>query len=108
MTALLTIPAGVGLFVLRRPLIGLALEYGNFTADDALQASRALAGLALGLGAFSVYLFVLRAFYAHQDTKTAFKVNVVENTDQRRARVRARSARTACWAWGRHLRSRTP
>ncbi len=80
MTALLTIPAGVGLFVLRRPLVGVALEYRNFTADDALQASRALAGLALGLGAFSVYLFVLRAFYAHQDTKTAFKVNVVENT----------------------------
>ncbi len=79
MTALLTIPAGVGLFVLRRPLIGIALEYRNFTAEDALQASRALAGLALGLGAFSVYLFVLRAFYAHQDTKTAFKVNVVEN-----------------------------
>jgi putative peptidoglycan lipid II flippase len=80
MTALLTIPAGVGLFVLRRPLIGVALEYRNFTAEDALQASRALAGLALGLGAFSIYLFVVRAFYAHQDTKTAFKVNVVENT----------------------------
>ncbi|MGA9277813.1 murein biosynthesis integral membrane protein MurJ [Ilumatobacter sp.] len=79
MTALLTIPAGVGLFVLRRPLIGIALEYKNFNADDALEASRALAGLALGLGAFSIYLFVLRAFYAHQDTKTAFKVNVVEN-----------------------------
>lgn len=79
MTALLTIPAGVGLFVLRRPVIGLALEYKNFSAEDALEASRALAGLALGLGAFSIYLFVLRAFYAHQDTKTAFKVNVVEN-----------------------------
>jgi len=79
MTALLTIPAGVGLFVLRRPVIGLALEYKNFSEQDALEASRALAGLALGLGAFSVYLFVLRAFYAHQDTKTAFKVNVVEN-----------------------------
>ncbi len=79
MTALLAIPAGVGLFVLRRPLIGAALEYGKFTPDDAAEASRALAGLALGLGAFSIYLFVLRAFYAHQDTKTAFKVNVVEN-----------------------------
>jgi len=79
MTALLTIPAGVGLFVLRRPLIGAAFEYRNFDADDALQASRTLAGFALGLGAFSIYLFVLRAFYAHQDTKTAFKVNLVEN-----------------------------
>ena len=79
MTALLTIPAGVGIFVLRRPLIGATLQYRNFTADDALLTSRALAGLALGLGAFSVYFFVLRTFYAHQDTKTAFKINVVEN-----------------------------
>jgi len=79
MTALLTIPAGVGLFVLRRPIIGAALQYRNYSAEDALLASRTLAGLALGLGAFSIYFFVLRAFYAHQDTKTAFKVNLVEN-----------------------------
>ncbi len=79
MTGLLTIPAGVGLFVLRRPLVGLFLENGEFNADGALNVSRALAGLALGLGAFSIYLFVLRGFYAHKDTKTAFKVNVVEN-----------------------------
>ncbi len=79
MTALLTIPAGVGLFVLRRPLMGLAVEYGDFSAEGALLASRALAGLALGLGAFSVYLFVLRCFYAHQDTRTPFVVNAFEN-----------------------------
>lgn len=79
MTALLTVPAGVGLFVLRRPLIGLAVQNGEFGPEGALAASRALGGFALGLGAFSIYLFVLRAFYAHKDTKTAFKVNVVEN-----------------------------
>ncbi len=79
MTALLTVPAGVGLFVLRRPLIGATLQYREFSAEGADLVSRALAGFALGLGAFSIYLFVLRAFYAHQDTKTAFKVNVVEN-----------------------------
>lgn len=79
MTALLTIPAGVGLFVLRRPLVGLALQNGEFDAAGALNASRALGGFALGLGAFSIYLFVLRGFYAHKDTKTPFKVNVVEN-----------------------------
>jgi putative peptidoglycan lipid II flippase len=79
MTALLTIPAGVGLFVLRRPLVGLALQNGEFDAEGALNASRALGGFALGLGAFSIYLFALRGFYAHKDTKTAFKVNVVEN-----------------------------
>ncbi len=79
MTALFTIPAGVGIFVLRQPLIGAVLRRGSFDAADAYGAQRALAGLALGLGAFSLYLFVLRGFYAHKDTKTPFKVNVVEN-----------------------------
>ncbi len=79
MTALFTIPAGVGIFVLRQPIIGALLQRGEFSADDADAAQRALAGLALGLGAFSVYMFVLRGFYAHKDTKTPFKINVVEN-----------------------------
>jgi putative peptidoglycan lipid II flippase len=79
MTALLTIPAGVGIFVLRRPIIGALLERGQFDASDAANTSRALAGFALGLGAFSVYMFVLRGFYAHKDTRTPFVINVVEN-----------------------------
>ena len=41
--------------------------------------SRALGGFALGLVGFSVYLFVLRGFYAHQDTRTPFVINVGEN-----------------------------
>ena len=79
MTALLTIPAGVGIFVLRQPIIGALLQRGEFGAEDADAAQRALAGLALGLGAFSIYMFLLRGFYAHKDTKTPFKINVVEN-----------------------------
>ena len=79
MTALFTIPAGVGIFVLRQPIIGALLQRGEFSAADADAAQRALAGLALGLGAFSIYLFVLRGFYAHKDTKTPFKINLVEN-----------------------------
>jgi putative peptidoglycan lipid II flippase len=79
MTALFTIPAGVGIFVLRQPIIGALLQRGQFTAEDADAAQRALAGLALGLGAFSIYMFLLRGFYAHKDTKTPFKINVVEN-----------------------------
>jgi putative peptidoglycan lipid II flippase len=77
--ALLTFPAAAGMFVLRRPLIGFTLQHGNFDNLDADLTSRALAGFALGLVGFSVYLFVLRGFYAHGDGKTPFVVNLFEN-----------------------------
>lgn len=77
--ALLTFPAAAAMFVLRRPLIGLGLQHGNFDAGDALVTSRALAGFALGLVGFSLYLFVLRGFYAHGDARTPFLINLVEN-----------------------------
>ena len=77
--ALITIPAGFGLFALRRPIVGALLQHGRFTSLDALVTSRALAGFALGLGGFSIYMFVLRGFYSHHDTKTPFKLNVIEN-----------------------------
>jgi putative peptidoglycan lipid II flippase len=79
MTALFTVPAGFGLFALRRPIVGAAFQHGEFGSADARYTARALAGFALGLGAFSVYLFVLRVFYAHQDSRTPFVINVVEN-----------------------------
>ena len=42
--AMLTVPAAIVLFVLRRPLIGLLLQHGEYTSIDALVTSRALAG----------------------------------------------------------------
>ena len=76
--ALLTLPAAVVLFVLRRPIIGALLQHGEYSPAAALNTSRALGGLALGLAGFSVYLFALRGFYAHQDTRTPFVINVGE------------------------------
>jgi putative peptidoglycan lipid II flippase len=78
MIALLTLPAAAGMFVLRGPIIGL-MQRGQFDATDTLNTSRALAGLSVGLVGFSIYLFVLRGFYAHQDTRTPFVLNVGEN-----------------------------
>ena len=77
--ALLTVPAGVLLFVLRRPIVGALLQHGEYTAANADNAARALGGFALGLVGFSLYLFVLRGFYAHQDTRTPFVINVGQN-----------------------------
>ena len=63
---------------MRAPIIGL-MQRGQFDAIAALNTSRALAGLSIGLVGFSIYLFVLRGFYAHQDTRTPFVLNVGEN-----------------------------
>lgn len=75
---LLTLPAAAGMFALRGPIIGL-MQRGQFDSLDASNTSRALAGLSIGLVGFSVYLFVLRGFYAHQDTRTPFILNIGEN-----------------------------
>ena len=76
---LLTLPAGFGIFVLRNPIVGGLLEYRNFSAEAAANTADALAGFSLGLVGFSVYLFVLRGFYAHHDTRTPCLVNIGEN-----------------------------
>jgi putative peptidoglycan lipid II flippase len=78
LVALFTFPASFGFLVLRRPLFGL-LQHGEFDATAAFRSSQALAGFAIGLVGFSIYLFALRGFYAHNDTKTPFKINLVEN-----------------------------
>jgi putative peptidoglycan lipid II flippase len=76
--ALLTVPAGIVLFVLRRAIVGAFLQHGEYTPAAADNTSRALAGFALGLIGFSIYLFALRGFYAHQDTRTPFVINLFE------------------------------
>ena len=67
------------MLALARPIIGALLEHGEFSEQAAVNTGRALAGFSIGLVGFSVYLFVLRGFYAHQDTRTPFVINVVEN-----------------------------
>jgi putative peptidoglycan lipid II flippase len=54
------------------------LQHGEYTSAAADNTSRALAGFALGLFGFSIYLFVLRGFFAHQDTRTPFVINLFE------------------------------
>lgn len=77
-TLLLTVPSAVGIFVLRRPIIAALLEHGEFAAADASTVAQTLGAFALGLPAFSAYLFVLRGFYARLDTRTPFAINSIE------------------------------
>jgi putative peptidoglycan lipid II flippase len=78
-TAMLTIPASFGLLVLARPIVAVLLEHGKFDSIATENTARALSGLALGVAGFSIYLFVLRAFYARNNTRTPFYINLFEN-----------------------------
>jgi putative peptidoglycan lipid II flippase len=73
----LTIPAGVGLFVLREPLVALLFQRGQFDAASTRSVAWALAFYAPGLFALAVTEIVTRAFYALHDTRTPVTIAVV-------------------------------
>ena len=73
------IPAAVGFAVLARPLISALLDHGNFGASSVTPTADTLRAFAVGLVAFSVYLYVVRTFSSMQDTRSPFMVNLVEN-----------------------------
>ncbi len=72
----LTIPAGVGLFVLREPLIRLLFQRGEFTAESTAMTARALMFYAPGLFAIAATEIVTRGFYALSDTRTPVGVGL--------------------------------
>ncbi len=60
----LTLPATVGLMVLREPIVRLIYERGRFAAEDTRQVAAALLVYALGLCALTAVKVVAPAFYA--------------------------------------------
>jgi putative peptidoglycan lipid II flippase len=73
----ITVPAMVGLIVLKEPIVALLFKRGAFDAETTLLTADALLFYALGLWAFSAVRIVLSAFYALQDTKTPVRIAVV-------------------------------
>jgi putative peptidoglycan lipid II flippase len=77
-TIVLVLPASAVLSVMARPLVGLL----PLSEDRALAIERTasvLEPMAAGLIGFSLYLFVLRGFYALDDTRTPYYLNVAQN-----------------------------
>jgi putative peptidoglycan lipid II flippase len=67
---LLSVPAGIGLMLLRQSLIATLFQRGAFDAHSTDLVAWALLWYALGLVSHSVVEIVSRAFYALHDTKT--------------------------------------
>ena len=72
----LTIPAAIGLYLLRVPLITLLLQRREFTSESTALVAYALQFYALGLVAHAVVEISVRAFYALHDTWTPVLVGI--------------------------------
>ena len=77
LTMFITIPAMIGLIVLRQPIIRLLFQRGAFDSDTTKMTAQALLYYSLGLWAFAALRVFVSAFYSLQDTKTPVKVAVV-------------------------------
>ena len=75
----LIVPAAVGLFMFAHPIVALLLQRGNFQDSDSAAVAQTLRAFALGLPGFSAFLFIIRGFYAQKDTRTPFRLNLIEN-----------------------------
>lgn len=73
----LSLPASLGLILLRRPLVVLLFQRGEFDAHSTELVAWALLWYAAGLIGHSVVEILSRAFYAVHDTKTPVFVGAV-------------------------------
>jgi len=74
---LLSLPASVGLILLRTPVVQLLFQRGEFTARSTELVAWALLWYATGLVGHSMMEVLARAFYALHDTRTPVFVGVV-------------------------------
>lgn len=73
---LLLVPAAVGMFVLRYPIVRLAFERGSFDALATTRTAQALGYYAVGLLGAALTQVLGRGFYSLQDTATPVKIGI--------------------------------
>lgn len=73
----LTLPAAVGLMVLRVPIVRLLFEQGEFTHQATIATAHALLFYSIGLFGYSAQQVLNRSFYAIQDTVTPVIVGIL-------------------------------
>ncbi|MBL4712919.1 MAG: murein biosynthesis integral membrane protein MurJ, partial [Gammaproteobacteria bacterium] len=77
LVTLISIPAGVGLFILAGPILASLFEYGKFTAHDTYFSSLSLMAYMLGLPALIAIKILAPGFYARQDTRTPVRIGII-------------------------------
>jgi putative peptidoglycan lipid II flippase len=74
---LLSLPATIGLILLRKPIVALLFQRGQFTALSTEMVCWALLWYTAGLVGHSFVEILSRAFYAQHDTKTPVIVGTI-------------------------------
>ena len=75
----IVIPSAVGMIILAHPLINLVLAHGAETQAQASTTATTLAMLCLGLPGFCSLLYLVRVLQAMHDTRTAFRIYLIQN-----------------------------
>jgi putative peptidoglycan lipid II flippase len=72
----IAIPAAAGLVLLRRPIIQVLFQHGQFNAESTALTARALLYYSLGLPAFAAIKLITPMYYSAQDTLTPARVGL--------------------------------
>jgi putative peptidoglycan lipid II flippase len=75
-TAVITLPAALGMIALAEPIVRLLFEHGAARPADTIEIARTLQGFGAGLLFFSAFQLLTRTFYSMQDTRTPALVNL--------------------------------
>jgi putative peptidoglycan lipid II flippase len=75
--AFITIPAALGLMILREPIIRVLFQHGQFVASSTVLTARALFCYAIGLPALASVKLIVPAFYSTRDTRTPVAVATI-------------------------------
>jgi len=70
LVAFITVPAMLGLMILREPIIRVLFQHGAFIAESTRLTARALLYYAIALPGLATVKLVVPAFYSTKDTKT--------------------------------------
>lgn len=72
----ITIPAAVGLILLREPIIQVLFQHGQFAASSTALTANALLYYAMGLPAYAAILLITPMYYSTHDTKTPARIGI--------------------------------
>jgi putative peptidoglycan lipid II flippase len=73
----LTLPTAILMIVLRRPIVNLLFQYGNFGADARELTQAAFLFYSLGLAGHALVQILARAYFASRDTTTPLALTLI-------------------------------